>query len=403
VPMAREVEGREDVAVFARVADCVRPLHLVLHAFPLDPQLPGLAAVTDPRRMAGLLEPALPSSLRGLTLQDCSAEVVRYVAGHRCVLRYELLWRLEPSRRTVKQVLYGKAYADERGALIGPTVTAFREHVRTRTGGSFPFLLPRFEGYLPGQRLALLEALPGTPLLSTLVREHVAGGTPLTSRPLTAETALRACARIAAALHASTVPGSAIPGGHPRTLTGEVVRLRAEVEAIAALAPTLARTVHARLDDAAAAAREEPMAFGPAHGDLTPSEVLFDGPISSLFDLDSACVAEPALDVGGFLAHLDVVTTRAWHAAGHAADDPGQGRGEALDQIFLQEYLRSGGGDVDQGALAARLAAYRTVTLAQVAVRSWCQLKPDRVRAAITLLEHPQPAGREHARAGNPE
>jgi hypothetical protein len=145
------------------------------------------------------------------------------------------------------------------------------------------------------------------------------------------------------------------------------------------------------------------MAFGPAHGDLTPSEVLFDGPISSLFDLDSACVAEPALDVGGFLAHLDVVTTRAWHAAGHAADDPGQGRGEALDQIFLQEYLRSGGGDVDQGALAARLAAYRTVTLAQVAVRSWCQLKPDRVRAAITLLEHPQPAGREHARAGNLE
>ncbi len=346
MPLARAVEGREDVAVFAQVADCVRPLHLVLHAFPLDPELPGLAAATDPRRMAGLLEPALPSSLKGLTLQDCSAEVVRYVAGHRCVLRYELLWRLEPSRRTVKQVLYGKAYADERGALIGPTVTAFREHVRTRRGGSFPFLLPRFEGYLPDLRLALLEALPGTPLLPTLVREHVADGPPLTSRPLTAETAVRACARIAAALHASTVPDSAIPGGHPRTLTGEVVRLRAEVEAVAPWAPALARTVHARLDDAAAAAREEPLPFGPAHGDLTPSEVLFDGPISSLFDLDAACVAEPALDVGGFLAHLDVVTTRARHSTGHtgyAPDDLGDGQGEeALDRVFLQEYLRHG-------------------------------------------------------------
>ena len=404
VPMADEVEGRDDVSVFAQVADCVRPLHLVLHAFPLDPELPGLAAATDPLRMAGLLEPALPSSLRGLTLQDCSAEVVRYVAGHRCVLRYELLWRLEPSRRTVKQVLYGKAYADERGALIGPTVTAFREHVRTRKGGAFPFLLPRFEGYLPELRLALLEALPGTPLLPTLVREHVAGGLPLTPRPLTAETALRACARIAAALHASTVPASALPGGHPRTLTGEVVRLRAEVEAVAPLAPALARTVHARLDDAAAAAREEPLPFGPAHGDLTPSEVLLDGPISSLFDLDSACVAEPALDVGGFLGHLDVVTTRARHATGHtghAADDLGDGQGEALDRVFLQEYLRAGGGGVEQGALAARIAAYRTVTLAQVAVRSWCQLKPDRLRAAIALLEQSHPAERHRVRAVN--
>jgi len=281
------------------------------------------------------------------------------------VLRYELLWRLEPSRRTVKQVLYGKAYADERGALIGPTVTAFREHVRTRKGGSFPFLLPRFEGYLPELRLALLEALPGTPLLPTLVREHAAGGPPLTARPLTAESALRACARIAAALHSSTVPGAAIPGGHPRTLTGEVVRLRAEVEAVAPLAPALAQRVHARLDDAAAAAREEP---------LTPSEVLFDGPISSLFDLDAACLAEPALDIGGFLAHLGVVTTRARHGSVdtlHAVTDPGDGQGEALERVFLQEYQRAGGGGVDRGALEARLAAYRTVTLAQVAVRSW--------------------------------
>jgi ABC-type multidrug transport system fused ATPase/permease subunit len=402
VPMADEVEARDDVSVFAQVADCVRPLHLVLHAFPLDPELPGLVAATDPLRMAGLLEPALPSSLRGLILQGCSAEVVRYVAGHRCVLRYELLWRLEPSRRTVKQVLYGKAYADDRGALIGPTVTAFREHVRTRTGGSFPFLLPRFEGYLPQLRLALLEALPGTPLLPTLVRDHVAGGLPLTPRPPTAEGALRACARIAAALHASTVPGSALPGGHPRTLTGEVVRLRAEVEAVAPLAPDLARTVHARLDDAAAAAREEPLPFGPAHGDLTPSEVLLDGPISSLFDLDSACVAEPALDVGGFLGHLDVVTTRARHATGHvgsAVEEPGNGPGEALDRVFLEEYLRAGGPDVDQGALAARIAAYRTVTLAQVAVRSWCQLKPDRLRAAIALLEQPDRAAAQRVPA----
>ena len=57
VPLARAVEGREDVAVFAQVADCVRPLHLVLHAFPLDPELPGLAAATDPRGWQGCSSP----------------------------------------------------------------------------------------------------------------------------------------------------------------------------------------------------------------------------------------------------------------------------------------------------------------------------------------------------------
>ena len=181
-----------------------------------------------------------------------------------------------------------------------------------------------------------------------------------------------------------------------------MVRLRAEVEAVAPWAPALARTVHARLDDAAAAAREEPLPFGPAHGDLTPSEVLFDGPISSLFDLDAACVAEPALDVGGFLAHLDVVTTRARHAghAGARAGRPGRrargGPGPGLPR-GVPEGRRAAW---TASALAARIAAYRTVTLAQVAVRSWCQLKPDRLRAAIALLEQPQP--RRTARVHGP-
>ena len=374
----------------------MRPLHLVLHAFPLDPGMPGLVEATDPSRMERRLGATLPSGLGGLTLQDCHAEVVRYVPGDRCVLRYELLWRLEPSRRTVKQVVYGKAYADDRGAMIGPTVTAFREHVRPRTGGSFPFLLPRFQAYLSELRLALLEALPGTPLLPTLVRESMTAGAPLTPRALTVEGALQASARIAAALHGSAVPGAAIPAGHPRTLTGEVVRLRGEVEAIAALAPALARTLHDQLDLVTAAAREEPLAFGAAHGDLTPSEILFDGPISSLFDLDAACVAEPALDVGSFLAHLDVVTTRARQGGGPEA----AGRGEELDEVFLAEYLRASR-TPDTGTLRSRVAAYRTVTLTQVAVRSWCQLKPDRLGAALRLLEEPHPAEAQRVGAVN--
>ena len=121
---AADLRSREDARAFARLVDVVPSLCLVLHSFPLDPDLPGLVAATDPARMATILEPVLPSAGHGLELQSCRPEVVKYALGGQCVLRYELLWRVQPSRRTVRQVVYGKVYSDERGSHIGPTLTA---------------------------------------------------------------------------------------------------------------------------------------------------------------------------------------------------------------------------------------------------------------------------------------
>ena len=42
------LDGRDDLRAFARPALLVRELCLVLHAFPLDPALPGLVPATDP-------------------------------------------------------------------------------------------------------------------------------------------------------------------------------------------------------------------------------------------------------------------------------------------------------------------------------------------------------------------
>jgi len=35
------------------------------------------------------------------------------------------------------------------------------------------------------------------------------------------------------------------------------------------------------------------------------------------------------------------------------------------------------------------VAAHRTVALARLAVRSWCQLKPQRLRPVLALLDEP--------------
>jgi ABC-type multidrug transport system fused ATPase/permease subunit len=376
-PPAGHLDGRDDLRAFASPALLVSELRLALHAFPLDPALPGLVLATDPPRLVEMLGPLLTSAVPGLALQSCRVEVVRY-GGDSCVLRYELAWHLQPSRRSLKQVVYGKVYGGGQGRLVGPAVTAFRR-LQNGSGPSLPFLVPGFQAYLPDLRLALLEGVPGSPLLPALIRARAGvGAAPAVGGP-TPEDAVVACARVAAALHQSSVPV-----GPPRTLAEEVAGIRASVDALAPLAPGLAGSLRRHLGALDGLALDAPAPLRVAHGDFEPSQVLFDGPTTSLVDFDTLCLAEPALDLGSFTAHLAVAVRTALDAAGVDRDG-----GEDLESVFLREYLRLNGRS-DPDVLLARVGAYRTVALARLAVRSWCQLKPQRVRPVLTLLDAPQ-------------
>jgi hypothetical protein len=380
--MVERVAGRDDLGAFARPVLLVRELRLVVHALPLDPALPGLVVATDAAALVRMLGPVLTSSVPGLVLQACHTEVVRYRPGT-CVLRYELAWSLEHSRRSLKQVVYGTVYGDGRGRLVGPAVTAL-QRAAEGPGSSLPFLVPRFHAYLPDLRLTLLEAVPGSPLLPALIRRG-ARGAAADSGPAP-EGAVAASARTAAAVHRSS-----IPVGPVRTLAGEVEEVEAAIDTLAPLAPTLAASLHRDLRTVADVALDLPGTLGVAHGDFRPSQVLFDGPTTSLVAFDRVCRAEPALDLGSFTAHLAAVGTR----------DGGQD----LGSVFLREYLRWSGGS-DSGDLLGRVAAYRTVALARLAVRRWCQLKPQRPGPGPAALDLPTPGrravnpGRKGARLG---
>jgi ABC-type multidrug transport system fused ATPase/permease subunit len=376
-PVAR-LEGRDDLRAFAEPAVLLPDLRLVLHAFPLDPTLPGLITATDPRAIVEMLGPVLTSSVPGLVLNDCRAETVKYARGS-CVLRYELDWRLQPSRRSLKQVVYGKVYEGGQGQLVGPALTALREQPADGARLSLPFLVPRFQAYLPELRLALLDAVPGSPLLSALIRarEGAPGARAADGPPL--EVAIAACARSAAALHRTS-----IPVGAPRTLADEIDGTRTSVDDLAPLAPELAVSLHRHLDAVADAARDRPEPPGVAHGDLQPSQVLFDGPTTALVDWDTVCRAEPALDLGEFTANLAVAVRKARDAAGAAVNG-----GEDLGSAFLRDYVHHSGHS-DPDVLLGRVAAYRRVALVRIAVRSWCRLKPERLRPTLALLDEPQ-------------
>lgn len=374
-PLLESVTGRDDLLLYARRTVLVRELCLVLHCFPLDPALPGLAVATDGALLVEMLGPVLTSSVPGLLLEDCHVDVARYVPGS-CVLRYELAWQLEHSHRSVKQVLYGKVYGDGRGRLVGPVVTALREQQAARSS-SLPFLVPRFQAYLPDLRLALLEAVPGSPVLPELIRDRVDDGGTAEGPGL--QEALAASARIAAAVHRSSVPTAGT-----RTLAGELDSVRAAIGALDPLAPALAASLLRHLQAVDDLASDAPGPPGVLHGDFRPSQVLFDGSTSGLVDFDTMSLGEPAADLGEFTAHLATAAVQALHGAGgppDGADDPGA--------VFLRTYLRLSGGDPD--VLAARVAAYRTVALARLAIRRWCQLKPQQLRAVLGLLEEQRP------------
>ncbi|WP_448621970.1 ABC transporter transmembrane domain-containing protein [Geodermatophilus sp. URMC 65] len=377
-PLADHLDGRDDLRAFTRPVLLMRELRLVLHAFPIDPVLPGLVLATDTPELVEMLGPLLTRSVPGLLLGGCRAEVVRY-GPDSCVLRYDLAWRLQPSRRSLKQVVYGTVYGDGRGGLVGPAVTALREGLLDGSDSSLPFLVPRFQAYLPDLRLALLEAVPGSPLLPALIRARAGVAAAPAAAGLTPEGAVAACARIAAALHRSS-----IPVGATRTLADEIDRVRAAVDDLAPLTPALAASLHRHLGAVGDLAFDPPGPLGVAHGDFHPSQVLFDGPTTGLVDFDTVCLAEPALDLGQFTGYLAVTIRRAQDAGGVT-----RAGGEDLGSAFLRDYLRLSGSS-DPGVLLGRVAAYRTVALARLAVRSWCQLKPERLRHTLALLDEPQ-------------
>ena len=381
LPPAESLDGREDLRAFARPALVVGELCLLLHAFPLDPQLPGLVRATDPSRLVQTLGAQLTGAVPGLVLQGVRAEVARYARGS-CVLRYDVAWELSSSRRSLKQVVYAKLYADDEGELVGPVVTALRKQLQNGAGSALPFLVPRFQGYVPQLRMALLEAVPGSPLLPDLVRAAAGAPSPPEAGDLTAERAVVACARLAAALH-----GASVPAVVPRTLADEIASVRASVDALAPVAPALAASLHRHLGTVHDLALDPPGPLGAAHGDFDPSQVLFDGPTTSLVDFDAVCLAEPALDLGRFTGRLSVMVRMAEDAAGGGAHED-----EDVAFAFLREYLRASGSD-EPDVLLARVAAYRSVALARLAVRSWCQLKPQRLRPALALLDEARRVG----------
>jgi thiamine kinase-like enzyme len=322
----------------------------------------------------------LPDALTDrFSAQDCRVIPVNYARRYRCVMRYEIAGAVPRSNKPQQRVVYGKVATDNQGALIGPVIAALREHLSARSAAE-QFNIPRSLGFRPDLQLSLLEAIPGTPRINQLLKARLSGNGDGNAETLTLEASIDACARIAGILHTS---GIAL--GRRRTLDSELAALRRDIEEVRRVTPELGARFQVWIERIETYAEEsDALNFCFSHGDYTYTQLVFDGTHSGLVDFDTICQAEPALDLGQFLAYLRVAAHKASKAAA-----PGQAPvGEQLGARFLATYVAAMGDRLeDAERLRVRVSVYAIISLMRMALHSWRQIKPARLENAITILE----------------
>ena len=254
----------------------VRPAELALRAFYEDPALPWLADAADPEKV--------DRHLRTLELAPQAPIVravpVRYKAGSRCLLRFDL------QAGSVPRALYGKVLAMD-GYRLSRTLSALRD---IGHGPETPRILQPLD-YSPHLHMFLLPALAGS------VEFHEIAFDPTVASAARLEWMWKAGA-VLAGLHAVRVPV-----GPSQRLADDARDLVRFSTPVASAAPALALPFDEAIGWLAAVTNEEPPPVA-SHGAFRTDQLLVQGDEPLMIDLDRLCGANPARDVGNFLAYL---------------------------------------------------------------------------------------------------
>ena len=311
----------------------VENIGLSVQAFPADSSLPALAASCDTTPHSALFN-ALQTSARvqlgddTWQLVSARAVPVRYKPANRCVIRYHLALEhgKDEGATTRNLTLFGKIYADpEQARSVQALQQRLYDEQASKTtvskdaqsneetsiivrGGGSP-LLPRPLGWIELLGLTFNAAvqprnihdqlLTGTRALRPKMEKGKGGEITELVIP-TEELWLTAIAL--ARLHTSEVRPDE---KNPRTGAKEAKRARERASLIAGHNPAQAEEV-LRLADQLATRLEvlQPDVYRPAHGGFKASQLLFHSHKVFVVDFDGFCLADPALDVGYFLAYL---------------------------------------------------------------------------------------------------
>jgi hypothetical protein len=312
-----EARRRQVAGPFERLSAWLPELGLRIQVSPFDPEFPQLVRLVDPDHIGALLE---------ATLGRCPARPeigwIRYRPGQRHVLRY--------GGPGGQGTVFAKLHRGDRRPPVSAEVMT-----GVLAAGAPPVTAAPMVAAVEADGVELWAHRPGTPLSQ------------LISQGRAVDVALGRTGAALRRLHEA--PPRRFGALPQRDLAGEVRVTRRAAAYVGRLSPATG----ARIDEVLDRADADRATTVPAvvHGDLKADHVLVDGDQLSLVDFDSCALAEPALDVGKFLADL-----RYWFAA---SGRPGL---EGAQTAFLLGYW----GDA---TVPDRARSYEAVFLARAAAR----------------------------------
>jgi tRNA A-37 threonylcarbamoyl transferase component Bud32 len=309
----------------------------IVEFFPSDWNLPFLARVTQPKEIAPLLarnsfDGDITPSHRCLEMQ-----VLHYRPHARCVLRYTIASLQETSPTEV----IGKVYPQgPKAAQAGRALNTLRLQ-----GAACGVIIPRLLEIMNEGNMLLMERVSGTSM------EQVLGETGIQVR---ATESTRLAAVALSALH-----GCQLESQEVRSLESELGQVRKHTARLNLVAREVALQADEILNQI------EPLALrvgaGPLsviHGDYKPSQLLMDKDQVAMVDFDRACLGDPAIDVGNFMAQFckEAVLT-------------GQDHLHRLSTYFLSEYEACS----PRKGLVDRARLFQIIALVRMAIRSFRQ------------------------------
>jgi hypothetical protein len=331
----------------------VPELRLLLHASLEDERLPGLQTALAPEAMQPLLDELSAFSSQPAALADrrpriahdssrlCEVGVLHYKPGKRCTLRYRLESRNDPESSGRTRSFIGKMYRDgEAGERVFATMQELdrRGFGRDATDG---VRTPQPFGYLHDLQMVVMEELPGAPLSETLSAPGL-------------DESLAMAARAAAKIHRCPLQ---IGREADETPADWIRSLKRGVSEAIRVDPNLTARLEAGLRLIEDLARELPApAATLVHGGFYLREVLVGRHGVALVDMDKFHNADPARDVGNFIADLR------WHGLQLGWSEE---KARSSRQMFLSAYVQAfiSGADLQAGVSQPSSPTWRSALL----------------------------------------
>ncbi len=306
----------------------------LVELFPQDWRLPSLPLAMQPEKVASVLRRASPDANHASAAYSSEVKVLRYRPHYRCVFGYAMT----PSAKSLQQMV-GKIYPPGPEARQVWNAINILHPQRMELGVMVSRPLALEEEW----NLVLMERAPGVSMKQLLIDAR------------TPKEAAGLVSLAAAAL--ATYHGLRFESPLVRSAQTELQKLRKRIDRLHLVAPSLAEQADALLQRVEALAQG--CTFGKSsfiHGDCKPSQLLIDQGRVAIVDYDMACLGDPAIDIGNFMAQFLKY-----------ALSTGQGHLRQLAPYFLAEYQARSSAD----GLAERAHLFQALSLVRMAVRTF--------------------------------